>query len=299
MHLAFWARPVLLLLAGLVSGCAAISTGTNQSISIQTSPQAGATCQASNSSGTWHVPTTPGSVTVAKSYSDLQVFCRHKDGMEGQEQVKSTTGVATFGNALIGGGVGIVIDVASGAAYNYPQTITVFLNAPGMQDLIAESWKAPAAGTRIAMNNGAVSVNAIEGDTLFLSDGNGSMQRSLYGIIAMLPNAKQISLVSGSLFPMKVGAEAVLSETPNAGGAVLEHRIAVKGVEDVTIGQAKHRAFRLVDNVSVVGTSNLLQDERRDLWYVPDLGMVVRSRTETLNGAPVAARSFEVTKIGG
>ncbi len=120
---------VLLSIASLGSGCASIVTGHNQSVSVETRAKqgqtiAGANCKLSNDKGTWFV-TSPGSVSVRRSYDDMTVNCE-KEGQEpGIANVKSSTKAMAFGNILFGGIIGAGVDVASGAAYDYPTLFTV------------------------------------------------------------------------------------------------------------------------------------------------------------------------------
>jgi len=112
-----------LLLTTLV-GCACITTGQNQSVSVNTGTNSGATCSLSNDEGTWYVNSTPGSVTIKRSYSDLAVNCK-KDDKTGTATVKSHTKGMAFGNILAGGIIGGAIDCGTGAAYDYPSVINV------------------------------------------------------------------------------------------------------------------------------------------------------------------------------
>lgn len=112
----------------LVSGCASIVTGHNQSLSVETRHKGqqvvGASCKLNNDKGIWFV-TTPGSVVVRRSYDDLHVRCEKEPHEPGLATVKSYTKSMAFGNILFGGIVGGAVDVASGAAYDYPSLITV------------------------------------------------------------------------------------------------------------------------------------------------------------------------------
>jgi hypothetical protein len=111
----------------LASGCASVTGGASQNISIQTRDDAGrevsaANCELTNSKGRWIV-STPGSTTITRSNDDMQVVCS-KGGMQpARAEVVSITKGAMFGNILIGGGVGAFIDHTSGAAYEYPSFI--------------------------------------------------------------------------------------------------------------------------------------------------------------------------------
>lgn len=117
-----------------VVGCASIVTGHNQSISVETTHHNGikvadASCRLTNDKGTWFVHT-PGSVTVRRSYAAMQVRCE-KDGYTPTSMsAPSHTKAMVAGNILFGGLIGGAVDVASGAAYDYPDLIQVDLVAP-------------------------------------------------------------------------------------------------------------------------------------------------------------------------
>ncbi len=107
-----------------LSGCATIIKGTTQSISVNTGDVTGAQCTLINSQGTWFL-TTPGSVVVHKTKTDIDATCK-KDGYEAAKTVipSSFNGV-TAGNILAGGLIGIGVDAASGANFNYPDDTTI------------------------------------------------------------------------------------------------------------------------------------------------------------------------------
>lgn len=115
-----------------LTGCASIVNGTNQNVSLETrsggSALSGAACSLTNDKGRWFV-TTPGSVVVSRSFESLAVKCE-KDLLEpGILSVKSATKAMAFGNILFGGFIGAGVDVATGAAYDYPAMITVEMGA--------------------------------------------------------------------------------------------------------------------------------------------------------------------------
>ena len=119
------------LVALSVTGCSSILSGNKESVSVVTTPVEGATCHLKNKKGDWYVNKTPGSVMVLQAYGDLKVSCHKKGYKDGAIEVKSHTKASAFGNAslgLIGGPVGAAIDIASGAAYNYPTNIVVPMN---------------------------------------------------------------------------------------------------------------------------------------------------------------------------
>jgi len=121
---------VVALAAIGLSGCATIVQGSKQTMSVNTAPVDGAKCELKNSQGTWYM-TTPGSVEVHKTKTDLEISCS-KDGTgSGKALAKAKFGGTTFGNVLAGGLVGVAVDAASGANYYYESPVTVTLTADG------------------------------------------------------------------------------------------------------------------------------------------------------------------------
>lgn len=118
------------------SGCASIVSGTNQSLSVTSKNKgeahSGAKCTLINDKGTWYV-TTPGSVTVRRSFNDLSVNCAADAVEPGIAIVKSSTKGMAFGNILFGGVIGVGVDAATGAAYDYPEIILVEMGQTAVQ----------------------------------------------------------------------------------------------------------------------------------------------------------------------
>jgi hypothetical protein len=112
-------------LMAALTGCASIVNGVNQSVSVNTSSVTGAICALKNDKGTWFVNSTPGSVTVHRSYSALDIRCEKAGYEAGYAKIDSKVKAMFFGNILFGGLIGVGVDVAGGAAYDYPTTITI------------------------------------------------------------------------------------------------------------------------------------------------------------------------------
>src|SRR5262249_22632932 len=108
-----------------LGGCATIVEGTSQNIMIATAPP-GAACtvqrQGQQIAG---VIATPGNIHIDKSKNDLVVTCT-KEGYEPTTMVYSSTfNGMTFGNLIVGGVAGAVVDASTGASYNYPQQVSI------------------------------------------------------------------------------------------------------------------------------------------------------------------------------
>ena len=107
-----------------LTGCASIVSGTQQPVNVNTGTVYGAHCSLQNNKGQWYVASTPGVAVVHRSYADLSINCQ-KAGYHGYSKVVSRTKGMAFGNAVFGGLIGAGVDVADGAAYDYPADVNV------------------------------------------------------------------------------------------------------------------------------------------------------------------------------
>ncbi|MDE2598465.1 MAG: hypothetical protein KGL40_02450 [Rhodocyclaceae bacterium] len=125
----FWLP--LFLVWGL-SACASVTQPGIQTISVRTVCEgrlvSNASCLLKNDKGEWSVGS-PGSVSISKSYEGLLVRCQ-KGSSKGENVYVSKNNGGTWGNILIGGGVGYLIDTQSGNGFDYPDSLTVVLQPP-------------------------------------------------------------------------------------------------------------------------------------------------------------------------
>ena len=110
-----------------VGACSSIVEGTHQEISINTNP-AGANCSL-NRQGVeiGRVAATPGIARIEKTKYDITIVC-DKDGYQQVSQNDhSGAAAATFGNIIAGGGIGWIIDSASGSDNKYDSPVNITL----------------------------------------------------------------------------------------------------------------------------------------------------------------------------
>lgn len=121
-------RSALILSAAIgVSACSSIVEGTSQEIAIATSPE-GANCALEREGLTIaRVNPTPGAATVQKTKHDITIKCSKETFHESVYFNKSDVAGATFGNIILGGGVGWIIDSASGADNKYTSPVNITL----------------------------------------------------------------------------------------------------------------------------------------------------------------------------
>ncbi|WP_194164341.1 hypothetical protein [Lacisediminimonas profundi] len=147
------------LTAPLFTGCASIVNGSNQALSVESrndkgEPVTAAICRLENPKGIFYV-TTPGTITVPRANDNLHVKCEKDAQAPGIASVKSSTKPMVFGNILFGGPVGAVIDVTSGAAYEYPGLITVVMG----QTVVLPAQTAPEAPNQASPATNAQAAN--------------------------------------------------------------------------------------------------------------------------------------------
>ncbi len=129
VHARFSVLIIAITAAGVLSGCATVSNGTVQTISVQTPNADGAGCSLENRQGDrWDIKSTPGSVSVRKSSGPLTLTCRRDGFFPSTVLVEERLDDKSFGNAYLGG-LGLLVDAASGAVVRYPSTIVVTMRA--------------------------------------------------------------------------------------------------------------------------------------------------------------------------
>jgi len=118
----------LILAILLISGCASIMEGNDQTINVNTSgceqfePMR---CTVSNDSGS-SVLTAPASVSIEKDRDAMTISCESKGGSAtGRLVVDSGYEAMNAGNILLGGIIGIGVDAATGAMWKYPAAVVV------------------------------------------------------------------------------------------------------------------------------------------------------------------------------
>lgn len=133
-----------------LGGCATIVEGTSQDIMVASDPS-GATCTVSRGGNQIAaVIATPAKIHIDKSKNDLAVTCT-KQGYEPTTAIFSPKfNGTTFGNILIGGVAGAVVDASTGASYNYPTDMSIAMPqsvaaAPAAAPVVAAAPASPVA----------------------------------------------------------------------------------------------------------------------------------------------------------
>jgi hypothetical protein len=107
-----------------LSGCASVIDGTSQSMSVATNPE-GAECRLMRNGELLARITTPQTVNIKKTKHDINIECEMEGFHKSTEHVNSEIQDATWGNIILGGGIGWAVDSASGADNKYKEHVTI------------------------------------------------------------------------------------------------------------------------------------------------------------------------------
>lgn len=111
----------------LLPACASIVSGSTQEVLINTTPT-GADCALNRQGETIaRVNPTPGGANIKKTKYDLNIVCNKKGYQETTYINKSGSEGSTFGNIILGGGIGWAVDSANGADNHYDSPINITL----------------------------------------------------------------------------------------------------------------------------------------------------------------------------
>ncbi|MBX3491712.1 MAG: lipoprotein [Parvibaculum sp.] len=120
----------IILLAGAalaLAGCSTVVDGTSQTLGVNTSPAEASCVFNRNGQQIAKIDPTPGTVKIDKTKHDIIVECTKEGYQKATFINKSDVNSATFGNILIGGGIGWAIDSATGSDNKYQATVSLTL----------------------------------------------------------------------------------------------------------------------------------------------------------------------------
>lgn len=117
-------RTVILVACVAGTGCASVMNESTHPMTIETKTAtgqlvAGADCKLTNDRTSASVKS--GSTTsIRRSSEDLDIVCQHPEYQVASARAVSRANAGMFGNIILGGGIGAVIDHNQGTAYTYP-----------------------------------------------------------------------------------------------------------------------------------------------------------------------------------
>ncbi|RLJ37915.1 hypothetical protein [Acidovorax sp. 106] len=138
----------------VLTGCASVVNDTSHPIKVETlTPQgqavAGAECKLSNDYGSSTMKS-GDTAPVRRSSKDLDIVCKHPDNPDATARGISRANGGMFGNIILGGGVGAIIDHNKGTAYTYPTWVQLVFGKALVFDRSNEKEGTPAKPTEPA-----------------------------------------------------------------------------------------------------------------------------------------------------
>lgn len=128
-------------------------SGTSQTVKIETlaadgNVVTGARCQLTNERNS-RVIHSGERVTVHRSGSTLKIECTQPGYAPASGQAISRVNAGMFGNILIGGAIGAMVDSSTGAGFNYPSWMRLVFGETRIFDRRAQTSEQALAGVRI------------------------------------------------------------------------------------------------------------------------------------------------------
>lgn len=150
----------------LLSGCASVTHNSAQIIQVETKlangeAVDGANCSLSNEEKTYEI-TTPGSLEIDRSGTDLEVTCKHPGFPDAKASVVSRANAGMYGNIILGGVIGAVIDHNTGKAYNYPTWLQLVMGKILRFDRLDEASGKPSVGIPMGDTTEVTAIQAKE-----------------------------------------------------------------------------------------------------------------------------------------
>jgi hypothetical protein len=143
-------RVLLLGLSLAFTGCASVVNDSTHPMRVETKTEsgqmiAGADCKLTNDYGTVSVKS--GDTTqVRRSSKDLDITCKQADNPDASARAISRANGGMWGNIILGGGIGAIIDHNKGTAYTYPTWVQLVYGKTLVFDRTTEKEGQPTLG---------------------------------------------------------------------------------------------------------------------------------------------------------
>lgn len=146
-------KSLCLMMAAVIlsTGCASIVNDSGQPMKIETKTDSGqivtgAECTLTNDYGSVRMKS-GDTATIRRSSKDMDITCKHPDSPNADARAISRANGGMFGNIILGGGIGAIIDHNKGTAYTYPTWIQLVFGKTMVFDRSMEKEGMPVAGT--------------------------------------------------------------------------------------------------------------------------------------------------------
>jgi hypothetical protein len=132
------------------TGCASVMNETTHTVRVDTKNSAGqmvsgADCRLSNDASAQSIKS-GDIVNVRRSSGDLDITCKHPENPDALGRLISRVNGGMFGNIILGGAIGMVVDHTRGTAYTYPTWVQLVFGKTLTFDRTSEVDGQPVQG---------------------------------------------------------------------------------------------------------------------------------------------------------
>lgn len=136
-----------------LSGCASVMNDSTHAMTVETSTASGqmvpgANCSMTNDYGTVMIKS-GATALVRRSGSDLQIACEYPKQLTASGRAISRANSGMFGNIILGGGIGAIVDHNKGTAYTYPTWAVLVFGKSLIFDRSAQKEGQPTFATEV------------------------------------------------------------------------------------------------------------------------------------------------------
>ncbi|MDM0088949.1 hypothetical protein QTI08_16150 [Variovorax sp. J22G40] len=168
-----WASCAALGALAFLTGCASVTHGTSQSVTIETLTSTGqaiegAECTVANDKSST-VTLSGQSTSVRRSGATLSIECTQAGQAPATGQATSRVNGGMVGNILVGGLIGAAIDSGTGAGFNYPSWMQLVFGEVRTFDRNSQTGDQPLAGLKIGETQLATAPAAVPAATTAVS----------------------------------------------------------------------------------------------------------------------------------
>ena len=146
-----YSKSLIVLSCAAFTGCASVLNDSTHPMKIETKTAegtvvTGAECKASNDYGS--ITMKSGDTTqIRRSSKDLDIICKNPNNPDASARAISRANGGMWGNIILGGGIGAIIDHNKGTAYTYPTWVQLIFGKTLVFDRSAEKEGQPTLGT--------------------------------------------------------------------------------------------------------------------------------------------------------
>ena len=137
----------------LLTGCASVVNDSTHLIKVETKTidgqlVTGADCKLTNDYGSF-ITKSGETVQIRRSSKDLDIVCKTAEQNDATARSISRANGGMFGNILLGGGIGAIIDHNKGTAYTYPTWVQLIFGKSLVFDRSAEKDGQPTVAAEL------------------------------------------------------------------------------------------------------------------------------------------------------